>query len=380
MLRVPFILIFFLSVLLFARPNSSSLVPSIRIGYIAALSGNESAHKALKALKLLVAEWNLSGGIAGRKIELFVYDNKHSPINNFALFRQIKKDRLVALTGVHSSNDGLIIAKLAEQMHLPLVVASATHPDITRDKRYVVRVCFDNREEAIFLSRFAHKEIRAQKVAILTDVSDSFATSLSLLFSRDFLRMGGKIIFRQDIRTHDRDFTSFIQTLSALKEKPDAILASTSAMEGGYLISQLASSGLSIPVIGNDSWQGDNLELALKKIVQGGMAAYFPAHWHVGVPFSESKKFLKEYENKYHEKIGSSDVDAILTYDAGKLLLNALQRSASVEPEVLVSALKKNSVSGVSGKIDLDEGPGPRKPIYLLSIRKGNLFTAKEAE
>lgn len=375
----------FLCLSLHAAPKASLRkprpLPPLRIGFIAGLSGpqSESAQKALKALELIVSDFNLSGGVAGRRIEIVTYDNKRSPINNFAIFKEIKKDHLVALTGVHNSNDGLIIAKLAEGMHLPLVVASATHPDITKGRRFVVRVCFNNAAEATFLSHFAKKDLRVKRVAILTDVSDSFTTSLSSLFATQFAQGGGKIVYQQDIRTNDRDFTSFIQTLTALKEKPEAILAATSAMEGGYLISQLASSGFSIPVIGNDGWQTNNLGTALEKITHDGITAYFPAHWHTNVNLPESNTFLKEYEKRYGENLNSADVDAALTYDAGNTLITALSRANSVETGAVMAALKNNPLGGVSGRIDLRNGD-PKKTIYMLSIRKGKLITPGVAE
>lgn len=375
-----FLLLGSLGLLAKSAPVKKSTVPPLRIGYIASLSQNESAQRALRALKLIVSEFNQSGGIGGRPIEVLVYDNKHSPINNFALFRQIKKDRLVALTGVHSSNDGLIIARLAEEAHLPLVVSSATHPDITKNRRYVVRVCFSNEDEAIFLSKFAKKDLKAKRVAILTDVSDSFSTSLSQLFSTHFVQNGGKVVYRHDIRSNERDFSTMIQSINNLKEKPEMILSSTSAMEGGYLISQLNSSGLSIPVVGNDGWQSGNLSLALEKIAQGGITAYFPAHWYTRVNLPESNTFLKEYEKRYRETLDSSDVDSALTYDAGNFLLTALAKAQSVEPLALISSLRRQALSGVSGRIDLRDGRDPKKTIYMLSIKKGKLITPGVAE
>ena len=98
----------------------------VRIAYVGGLTGNfgQAAQKSLKALQMVAREFNASGGIRGRAIEILPYDTKFSPVTNISIFNNILKSGAVAITGIHASNDGLILGELAEKHHLPMMVAS----------------------------------------------------------------------------------------------------------------------------------------------------------------------------------------------------------------------------------------------------------------
>lgn len=354
--------------------NASEAKTPIKIAYVGGLTGNfsQSAQKSLKALKLVVKQFNEKGGIHGRPVEVLPYDNGFSPVRNISIFEKLKKEGAIAIVGIHASNDGLVLSKLAEENHFPLVVASATHPGITKDKKYVARVCFTDNAQGIFLAKHAYETLKARKAAIVVDVSDSFTDYLAKVFTKKFTALGGTIVGNYPIRTNDKDFSSII---TALKNQtlPDVLFVSASAMESSYLVSHLTNSGVKVPLLGNDGWQNNDLGLVLKNMEQNTFEAFFTAHWYRDLSYRESHSFIRDFENEYEEKLSSFDADTVLTYDAGLLLLSALSKTSKLTPDSIMNQIRKTRISGVTGTIEFSGLGDPVKPVHLLRIAKGKL-------
>lgn len=347
----------------------------VHIAYVGGLTGNNSqaAQKSLKTLRLVVDTFNKTGGLLGKKFDVVPYDNKSSASNNITIFEQISKTDAIAVTGIHASNDGLLAAKFAEQYHLPLVVASATHPDITKAKKYVARVAFTDNDQGALLVRLARRDLKASRAVIIVDVAESFTTALAQIFEAGFKKAGGKVEEIYPIRTSDSNFEHIVKSLKERKA-PDVIFMATSAMEAGFLLSQLASSGSRVPVLGCDGWQNSDLGKALKSLEQTHVNALFTAHWHRDVPRTESKNYIRDYEATYHEPLSSYDADAVLTYDAATLLLTAVRKAGSSNPDRIMAALRTTTIQGATGTITLGPNGQAQKDVDVLQIRNGKLM------
>lgn len=358
---------FFLSLHAFSAP--------IKIAYFGGLSGgsNQSAQKPLKALKLLVKEFNKKGGVKGTPVEVLAYDNGIEPIKNVALFKKLKKDGVIAIVGLHTSNDGLILSKLAEKYEIPLIVASATNPKVTEGKKYVTRVCFNDDAQGTFLAESAYQRLQARNVAVVVDVSDSFTTYLAKFFSEKFQSLGGKIVGTYSIHTNEKDFTAVINKLKA-EAHADLIFLSASALESGYFMADLTRKGIKTPLLGSDGWQNLDLENVLKD--QKSVHAYFSAHWYKELDTKESKEFVQAYEAEYGEKLFSFDADPVLTYDAGNLLLTALTQTASLDAKAIMDQVRKTQVNGVTGKIEFTGNTDPKKTLFFLEMANGKVAPA----
>ncbi len=365
--------IFFTKLVLAVQP--SLLGDPIKIAYIGGLSGRESqaSQKSLKALRLAVKEFNNKGGILGRKIEVLPFDNQSVSAANISAFEKAKASGVVAITGLHISNDALIVSELAEKERIPLVVASATHPDISRGKKYCVQVCFTDDMQGALLASFAKKRQKFKKIISIVDVSDSASLRVAAAFTRAFNQDDGTIIESLNIRSGEQEFSQIVKVVKD-SAGVEAIHISASSIESGYLIKQLFEAGVKLPLIGTDNWQNQNLSQALSSLDQKKIQATFPAHWHQGVKNAASRHFVDAFEREYHEKVTSFDADTVLTYDAGLLLLNAIAQAKSTDSEKITLALHKISITGVTGLIKIGVDGYPKKTIFLLKMLNGKMM------
>lgn len=325
---------------------------------------------------MITSKYNREGGIQRRHIEVTAFDTQGTAQGSVRVMKEIKRGGYLAMIGVHSSNDGLVLSRLAEENKIPLVVVSATHPDITKNKQYVVRTCFNDNSQGKFLADFATQKLRAKRIVVITDVRDSFTNYLTTVFQNRIKSTGAKIIANYAIKTNDKDFSEVIKNISNL-ENPDSIFMATSAMEAVYLMTQLSNNNVHLPIIGNDGWQNDDLLLALKTVPQSLSRAYFSVHWYKEQSNLHSINFLSEYKKIYKESLESTDVDAALMHDSAELLYRALTKVTSSGPKAIMDQLKSTSFKGVTGSMKFLNGNEMQKEIYVLKIANGKMLPLK---
>ncbi|MET0278631.1 MAG: ABC transporter substrate-binding protein [Pseudorhodoplanes sp.] len=104
---------------------SASLAQAqIKIGAVLSATGGASflGDPEKKTLEMYVADINAKGGIAGKKIELVVYDDASNP-NNARTFatRLIEQDKVDALLAGSTTASTMAIIPLAEEAGIPLI-------------------------------------------------------------------------------------------------------------------------------------------------------------------------------------------------------------------------------------------------------------------
>lgn len=342
---------------------------SIKIAYIGGLSGrnSEASQRSLNALRLVVEQFNKEGGVSGKPVEILAFDNESSPIKNLSIFRKAKLEGAIAITGVHISNDGILLADMAEKEKIPLVVASATNPEISTNRHFVVQVCFTDDYEGDLLAQFALKDLKARNIITVTDVSDNASSRVAKAFLQAVRSRGGNILKTYLIRTGYQDFSEIVSSIKSLAAV-DLIFVSASSVESIFLLHQINRAAIHTSILGTDNWQNQDLAEGLHSLGDTVTTAIFPAHWHDRLAGSTSKKFLREYETRYRQRLSAFDADPALTYDAGKLLLVALRKAGSQDPSKIMSAIRSISLDGATGTIRFNSAGQPIKDVFFLRM------------
>ena len=127
-----------------------------------------------------------------------------------------------------------------------------------------------------------------------------------------------------------------------------------------------ARSSITAPIIGTDGWEDPKVaELA-------GAAAlnntYFSTHY--SDKDASVRPFIDAFQKEYNP---APNVFAALGYDAGKLLVDALKRAGSDDPEALRKAIEetKDLVVG-TGTITMDAQHNPIKQAVILENKDGD--------
>ena len=92
----------------------------------------------------------------------------------------------------------------------------------------------------------------ARRVALLTSVSSSYSVGLSKVFRARLTAFGGQIVADQKYSEGDKDFRAQLTAIKAAR--PDLIAATGNYTEAALICKQARELGLTIPLIGGDSW------------------------------------------------------------------------------------------------------------------------------
>jgi branched-chain amino acid transport system substrate-binding protein len=365
-----------LTLLAWVSITASLWAQSLKIGEVDPLTGGISQFGigCHQGITLAFEELNAAGGVLGQKVELITEDDQSKPGQSATVVRKlITQDKVIAILGDATSSATLESAPIAQSNKIPMITPSATNPRITAVGDFIFRVCFLDEFQGRVIARFASKNLKAQKVAILTDTKQDYSVDLAKFFKEEFAKLGGVIAVEQSYATGDTDFRAQLTSIRA--SKPDAICLPGYYQEVGLIIRQGRQIGLKMPFIGCDGWANQALLDIGGKAVEG---CYFTNHFSPDDQAPNVKNFVEKYRAKY----GSApDTFAALGYDAARLLAAAVQRSGTADSTAIRDAIAKTAgFEGVTGLISFDSNRNASKPGLVITVKDGRFEIAEKIE
>ena len=81
---------------------------------------------------MFVDELNENGGVLGKKIEVYSYDNRMDNVETTNAARKaIENDGVIAIIGCNSSSTSIALAGICEEYKIPHIATTATNPMVT---------------------------------------------------------------------------------------------------------------------------------------------------------------------------------------------------------------------------------------------------------
>ncbi|HEV8605404.1 MAG TPA: ABC transporter substrate-binding protein [Tepidisphaeraceae bacterium] len=342
----------------------------IVLGEYASMTGGtatfgQSSHKGLI---LAIEQSNNAGGVIGKKIKLITEDDQSNQDQaNAAVQKLISRDKVVAILGEVASSRSLAGGSVCQKFKIPMLSPASTNNTVTEIGDHVFRICFTDDFQGAVCGRFAAKR-GWKKIAMLTDARQDYSKGLAKSF-RDAYGRSGTIIMEESYRTDDRDFKAQLTKIKGAS--PDAVFVPGYYGEAILIVRQAREIGLNVPLFGGDGWDSPET-LKLGSI---GNGCYYTDHFHREDPRPEVKKFIDDFHAKYNE---DPDAMAVLGYDAGNVMLDAIKRAGKADSSAIRDALAATKdFPGVTGKITIDEKRNARKPIVILELRDGATHLAE---
>lgn len=204
--RIPFIV---LILVLVSCSNPAVKKNEIKIGLLKDPTQGWMEPGAVFAVKLI----NDSGGIEidGEKynLKLFIQEMKNVEAEAVvaSTLKLINQDSVVAIFGPNFSKQSLPASKIAEKLKIPLLVTYSSHPEITRNKKFVFRMGFNDDFQAKVLADYSKNKLNIERMAVLYEVSDDYSRNLSESFQKRFAELGGVITTSQKYTFDNKEIT-----------------------------------------------------------------------------------------------------------------------------------------------------------------------------
>ncbi len=344
----------------------------IVVGGLFPLSGNTATYgqSSKQAMELAISEANKDGGImvAGEKLPVrAVYEDDEGQPEKAANACQklISRDGVVAIIGAVASKNSLAIAPICQESRVPMISPASTNEKVTEAGDFIFRACFIDPFQGMVMAKYAAISLKAKKAAILFDNGNDYNKGLAEVFADKFAGYGGTIVAREAF-TDEANTVDFKAQLTNIKAAaPDFLYCPNYYTADAMIMKQALEIGLRVPTGGGDGWDSPELVKIGGAAVEG---CVFSNHFSK----DDTSATVRNFVRKYKERFGAEpDALASLAYDASIILLSALEKTQSVDPDALREAIRTGSVAGVSGTITFDGKRNPVKSAVVLAIRHG---------
>jgi branched-chain amino acid transport system substrate-binding protein len=326
----------------------------IKIGVIAeaqAVAGSSIA----PAAQLAAEEINAKGGVAGRKIEIVVYDNHSSSAESVRAFqRAVSEDKVNAVIASYVSEVVLALEPWAARLKTVMITPGAASDVITAN----IAKDYDNNKYTFHgyltssalagLVCDAAKDLLVDplkmKTAVIVSEDAAWTTPLDAGYEACLPKVGLKVLDHVRFSPDTTDFTPIFNKIEALK--PDVMITGISHV-GTQPTVQWKSQQVPIPMLGISSqatnstfWKDTNgaTDGVLYNGVSGPGVAVTP----------KTLPFVAAYEKKFGNSPAYSGYTA---YDEVYMIAEAVKRAGSTDSDKLVAAMEQTDYVGTIGRV-----------------------------
>ncbi|NJP08060.1 MAG: ABC transporter substrate-binding protein [Leptolyngbyaceae cyanobacterium RU_5_1] len=357
-------------------PQSGSGTGAIAIGIGVAQTSNVAllGQEEVAGAKIAEKYFNDQGGINGTPVKLVFQDtggDEQGAINAFQTL--ITQNKVVGIVGPTLSQQAFSANPIADRAKVPVIGPSNTAKGIPEIGEYIARVSAP-------VSVVAPNSVKAalkinpniKKVAVLYAQNDAFSKSETEIFQQTVQEQALDIVTVQKFQTTDTDFQT--QATTAINLKPDLVIISGLAADGGNLVRQLRELGYKGLIIGGNGLNTSNLFPVCKALCDGVLIAqaYSPEQ-----PGKINKAFREAYLSQFKKEPPQFSAQ---TFAGVQVFVEALQeidqRSQVAQkplPELRVALnqqLLKGKYATPLGEISFTpEGEIIQKEFYVAQIK-----------
>lgn len=339
-----------------AQKEEVALPPEgvIKVGWIGDLSGAQATidneNHELNTIKMLFEKINQRGGLLGKRLEVVWQDSQSDPAKTIeGVTRMISEEKIVAILGPNTSSCAIPLAEILTAARIPGIATVATNPRVTVREDgslnpFSFRACFIDTYQGAVAGSYAREVLEVSKAAILYDKRDEYSTGLADFFEENFKKSGGEIVAREEFLSGVTDFSETIARIK--KQKPELLFLPVFYYDAFLIAKQARREGLDSILMGGDGWSTDLIPEDAREALEG---SYCIGYVDSNDPLAQ--EYLVEYKTRYKKE---PDTKGYLAYDAVLMLIDAIKRAGSHEPERITKALETTNIDGIVDRITIN--------------------------
>ena len=341
---------------------------TLKIGFVVA--GERVTYP--NGAEMAVTEINQRGGLLGMPVELIGHINKEATLEvSLQIAEQlIVEDEIIALIGPNRSSHAVEVGTIAQRHGIPMITTTATNPNVTNAGNFVFMASFTDSFQGAVMAQFAKEELKITTAAVLTRSGDLYTEGISEFFALNFSKLGGEIVANEFYDGDPTDFTTQLTNIAAAK--PDALFTAGFVQDIALITQQARAiplenaAGEPTIFLGADSWDNELLFGNEDAETEG---SFFSGHFSPDTDESIARAFVDTYESVY-ESTPTGGV--AVSYDAVKLLFEAVERAGSLDPDKIRQqlAVTENYI-GATRISSYNENRHPTKSAVIFTIKDG---------
>lgn len=254
------------------------------------------------------------------------------------------------------------IAPIFNEAGLVQISPCASHPDLCQQGRKTFFRLVANEEiQGRELARMAYGYLNSHSVAVVY-ADDAWGTVIADIFAREYVKLGGKVIERQNYPNMSNDFAGLIK--ATVVAKPDLVFLAVHPREGVMISAGLRQAGFKVPFLGTDA-------MKITFPLGGGEQDARVYQTYAGADFRRLPS-AAAFRSAYVARFPEDSTYSPEAYDSVMIIAEALRRVGSDDRKrILEEVGQLRDFQGVSGLISFDAiGEREDAPISFYQVRK----------
>jgi len=370
MCRIPQSLRQLLSALLIAAAclsmTSCSEEPPLKIGFVGGLTGRvaDLGVAGRDAVVLAIEEKNRSGGIAGRKVELVVRDDRQDGEIAKQAIRELVNEQVVAIIGPMTSSIAAVIQPLVNSDQIVTVSPTAMANRFSGQDDFFFRVAAPLSRSAEKIADHAAKGLNLKRFVVVYDISNrAFTEDWLDSFKKALLKNGGQVVSAEEFTSGPNvHFLPIAQR--ALQTGPDAVLFVSNAIDTALLVQQVRKLESDVPLFSSE-WAFTTDLISFGGRAVNGMSSFhsFNASFQEAGYLAFAERFTKRFGY-------APSFATVLAYDAAAYLFDGLEKNP-VRSGLKETLLKLGSFRGLQSEVVVDDFGDVERELFLTVIENG---------
>ncbi|WP_213309171.1 branched-chain amino acid ABC transporter substrate-binding protein [Paraburkholderia sacchari] len=344
----------------------------VKLGFAGPLTGqNANLGKDVeRGARMAVDDLNANPPVIGGKkvkIVLDVEDDGGDPRQATQVAQRLVDAGVKGVVGHYNSGATIPASKIYYDAHIPEISQSSTNPKYTQQGfNTAFRLVANDGQLGSVLGKYAVQKWDAKTVAVIDDRT-AYGEGIADEFLKSATGAGAKLVSRQYTTDKATDFRGVLTAVKA--SNPDMVFYGGMDAQGGPMLKQMEQLGMTSKFMGGDgicSGEMPNLAgsaLTARPVICAEAGGITPEY------IAGMDNFKKRFKEKYGQEVV---LYAPYSYDAVMILVDAMKRAGSSDPDKYLPFLQKTDYKGVIGETRFDsKGDLQNATLTLYTFRDG---------
>ena len=367
---LPFVLVALL------LPGVAGAADPVRLGVIQPLTGPVAYDGTIyvNTLKMIVEEMNAKGGVLNRPIELVVEDGACNPAQSVnAAEKLVVREKVSTLIGAFCSTSSAAVMEVAKKYKVPHITGISTAAQLTEQGNpYFFRAVATTPMLGNAFGPDLPGIVKGKRFAFLV-INDDWGRTVTSSYPKALEKGGGQIVATEYFLPSDLQFLSHITKIKSAN--PDAIILAANTQHAVALSKQIRELGIAAPLLGEGSWTSDSYLKLAGPAAEGvyGLVEYV---YTIQNPINDA--FVKAFRARLKD---NPTKFAGAAHNVIHIVVDAVKRAGSAEPEKIREALERTDYTGLVGNIKFNEKhQAYGQTVYLAEVKNGVPQVVKAAK
>jgi len=338
---------------------------STTVGVILPLTGDVAVYgNAIKnGIDLALDESDIK-----EDIRLIIEDDQGETKTATTIFNKLLLQKTDIIIGGGMSSVAAALAPIAQKEQITLLSPTASLPSLTNSGKYFFRIWPSDNYEGYITADYIANIMQKKRAAVLY-VNLDYGVGMNNVFSEEFSKRGGQIVFSEGYAQGATDFRT--QLVKIRNNNPDVLYIPGYYQEVANILRQVKDINLDVQILGISSLYDERI-IQLAGDQAEGIIFTYPSY-----DSNSEDETVQVFVKNYSARFGNTpDAFAAHGYDAMKVVEYAIKqlkkKSAPVTRETLRNEISKVSdFNGVSGKFSFDENGDVIKSMRFMTVRNG---------